>query len=251
LPRELHESELFGHERGSFTGATSEKAGLFDQADGGTIFLDEIGDLARKAQGKLLRVLQDGELRRVGELKQRRVDVRVVAATNRDLKKSVRDGAFREDLYHRLNGLLVRIPSLRERPEDIEVLVAHYLEHYERRYRRRVNLPAELLDTYKRFSWPGNVRELQQELHRMVLLTADGSTMRIDDSQVFQLAGAEDSTAVAHSSGYDTAMGDEGRRLIVDALQQAAGNKAKAARILNMSRTTLLGKMRRLGIGDQ
>jgi len=248
LPRELHESELFGHERGSFTGATSEKPGLFEQADGGTIFLDEIGDLDAKAQGKLLRVLQDGELRRVGELKQRRVDARVVAATNRDLKKSVREGAFREDLYHRLNGLLVRIPSLRERPEDIEVLVAHYLEHYERRYGRRVKVPAELVAIYKQFSWPGNVRELQQELHRMVLLTADGTAMRTEDSQIVRLAATEDSATVARSSGYDTAIGDAGRRLIVEALQQASGNKAKAARILNMSRTTLIGKIRRLGI---
>jgi DNA-binding NtrC family response regulator len=247
LPRELHESELFGHERGSFTGATSEKPGLFEQADGGTIFLDEIGDLDAKAQGKLLRVLQDGELRRVGDLKPRRVDARVVVATNHDLQNQVAEGNFREDLYHRLNGLLVRIPSLRERQEDVEVLIAYYLEHYEHRYGRRVQVPAALLAIYRQFSWPGNVRELQQELHRMVLLSTNGA-MRIEDSQVARLQAAEDSGALARSSGYDTAIEDAGRRLIVEALQQASGNKARAARILNMSRTTLLGKIQRLGI---
>jgi transcriptional regulator with PAS, ATPase and Fis domain len=164
LPKELHESELFGHARGSFTGSTSEKAGLFELADGGTIFLDEIGDLDPAAQGKLLRVLENGELRRVGDLKPRRVDARVVAATNRDLVQGSREGVFRGDLFHRLNGLPVRIPSLRERPADIEPLVRHFLEFYQTQYKKRVGLPADLLELYQGYRWPGNVRELRQEI---------------------------------------------------------------------------------------
>jgi transcriptional regulator with GAF, ATPase, and Fis domain len=248
LPRELHESELFGHVKGSFTGATSEKPGLFEQADGGTIFLDEIGDLDPKAQGKLLRVLEDGEFRRVGELKARRVDARLVAATNRDLEQSVTEAAFRGDLYHRLNGLWVRVPALRERPEDIEGLASHFLELFQRQYGKRVNLPTSLLEVYRQFSWPGNVRELRQELHRMVLLTLDGGTMRAGDSQVAQAAGGEQSVRLSQTTGYASAIGEAERKLILDALQQSGGNKARAARILNMSRTTLLGKIRRLGI---
>ncbi len=248
LPKELHESELFGHVKGSFTGATSEKPGLFEQADGGTIFLDEIGDLDLGAQGKLLRVLENGELRRVGELKSRRVDARVVAATNRDLEQAARDDSFRSDLYHRLNGLWVRIPALRERIEDIEVLVLHYLEQYQRQYGKRADVSADLLSLYKSYSWPGNVRELRQEVHRMVLLSHDRETMRVEDSQIARSAGAERSGAAAQASGYASAIDDHERRLIVDALQKTAGNKARAARLLNMSRTTLLGKIRRLGI---
>ncbi len=248
LPKELHDSELFGHVKGSFTGATSEKPGLFEQADTGTMFLDEIGDLDQGAQGKLLRVLENGELRRVGELKARRVDARVIAATNRDLEQCVREGSFRRDLYHRLNGLRVRVPSLRERPEDVEVLATHFLEVYLRQYGKRVRLSPDLLAIYRGFSWPGNVRELRQEVHRMVLLTADGGTMRAEDSEIAGLAAQEDAGTQARSSGYALAVGEHERRLILDALREASGNKAQAARILNMSRTTLIGKIRRLGL---
>ncbi|HWN80680.1 MAG TPA: sigma 54-interacting transcriptional regulator, partial [Candidatus Udaeobacter sp.] len=248
LPKELHESELFGHARGSFTGSTSEKAGLFELADGGTIFLDEIGDLDPGAQGKLLRVLENGELRRVGELKPRRVDARVVAATNRDLVQGAREGFFRGDLFHRLNGLPVRVPSLRERPSDIEPLVHHFLEFYQTQYKRRVHLPADLLELYQRYRWPGNVRELRQEIHRMVLLTADGTPLRIADSEVARLSVGDEVTALAEASGLASAVGEHERRLILDALHRSGGNKAQAARLLNMSRTTLIGKIQRLGI---
>jgi len=248
LPKELHESELFGHVKGSFTGATSEKPGLFEQADGGTIFLDEIGDLDLGAQGKLLRVLENGEVRRVGELKSRRVDARIVAATNRDLEQASRAGRFRDDLYHRLNGFWVRIPALRERLEDIDVLVHHYLDQFQRQYGKRVHLSEALLDVYKRYSWPGNIRELRQEIHRMVLLTHDGDTMQASTSPLLRVAAAEGSAVAAQASGYASAIDDHERRLIVDALNKCGGNKARAARLLNMSRTTLIGKVRRLGI---
>jgi transcriptional regulator with PAS, ATPase and Fis domain len=248
LPRELHESELFGHARGSFTGSTSEKPGLFELADGGTIFLDEIGDLDPGAQGKLLRVLENGELRRVGELKSRRVDARVVAATNRDLVQSSREGTFRGDLFHRLNGLPVRVPSLRERPGDIEPLARYFLDIYQASYKKRVVLPPDLLAIYQDYRWPGNVRELRQEIHRMVLLTADGGTIRTADSEVVRLAASDQSTALAEASGLASAVGEHERRLILDAMHRSSGNKAQAARLLNMSRTTLIGKIRRLGI---
>jgi len=248
LPRELHESELFGHARGSFTGSTSEKPGLFETADGGTIFLDEIGDLDPGAQGKLLRVLENGEVRRVGELKPRRIDARVVAATNRDLVQGSREETFRGDLFHRLNGLQVGVPSLRERPGDIDPLVHHFLDIYQTQYKKRVTLPVELLELYRSYRWPGNVRELRQEIHRMVLLTADGTTARMADSEVPRLAAGDEVTALAESSGLASAVGEHERRLILDAMLRSAGNKAKAARLLNMSRTTLIGKIKRLGI---
>jgi transcriptional regulator with PAS, ATPase and Fis domain len=193
-------------------------------------------------------VLENGELRRVGELKSRCVDARVIAATNRDLEQSVREGSFRRDLYHRLNGLRVRVPSLRERPEDVEVLANHFLETFQRQYGKRVRLTPDLLAIYRGFSWPGNVRELRQEMHRMVLLTADGGTMRAADSDIAGLAAQEDAGAHARTSGYALAVGEHERRLILDALREASGNKAQAARILNMSRTTLIGRIRRLGL---
>ena len=248
LPRELHESELFGHARGSFTGATAEKPGLFEMADGGTIFLDEIGDLELSAQGKLLRVLETGELRRVGEVKVRRVDARVVAATNRNLEQGARDGTFRSDLFHRLNGFPVRISSLRERPADIEILARHFLEFFQREYKKRVIMTPEILELYRSYRWPGNVRELRQEIHRMVLLTEGDTTMQARDSEIARLAAVDAGDAIAGTSGLAIAVEEHERRLIIDALQKTGGNKANAARLLNMSRTTLVGKVRRLGI---
>jgi transcriptional regulator with PAS, ATPase and Fis domain len=147
-----------------------------------------------------------------------------------------------------LNGLPVRVPSLRERPGDIEPLARHFLDIYQAQYKKRVTLPDELLEIYRAYRWPGNVRELRQEIHRLVLLTADGGVIRFADSEVPRLAASDQGTAIAESFGLASAVGEHERRLIIDALHRSGGNKAQAARLLNMSRTTLIGKIQRLGI---
>jgi transcriptional regulator with PAS, ATPase and Fis domain len=172
----LMESELFGHKRGSFTGAVGDKIGLFEKADGGTIFLDEIGDMPLEMQGKLLRVLQAGEVKPVGDVTTRRVRVRVIAATNRDLEAAIRRGEFREDLFYRFNTFTVTLPSLRERAEDIPVLAFHFLRKAEAKVNKKIGgISAEALDLLKRYAWPGNLRELENIVERAVVLSRDRS----------------------------------------------------------------------------
>ncbi len=180
MPDQLLESELFGHEKGAFTGAVSARVGLFEQADGGTIFLDEIGEVSTTFQVKLLRVLQEREVRPLGANRRRRVNVRVVAATNRDLEREIREGRFREDLYYRLAGVRVHIPPLRERPMDIAPIARHVLEQARRDFAKPADgFTQEALDCMTRYPWPGNVRELQNEIQR-VLVLAPGGTLGAD-----------------------------------------------------------------------
>lgn len=175
LPENLLESELFGHKRGAFTGAMTDRRGLFESADGGTIFLDEIGETSPAMQVKLLRVLQEGEIRRVGETQSRRVDVRVISATNRDLAQEVRNQRFREDLYYRLNVFPIRVPSLRERREDIPLLVSHFMrQSHVKQGKQLQGITPEALGLLTRYAWPGNVRELGNEIERAVALSPDG-----------------------------------------------------------------------------
>ncbi len=168
LPETLLESELFGHEKGAFTGAVSSKPGLFEIADGGTLFIDEFGELAGPLQAKLLRVLEDGTLRRVGSVKERRVDVRIIAATNRDMEQEVREGRFREDLYYRINVLTIDLPPLRERQGDIELLLEHFAGD-------EWDYEPEVLTLLERYSWPGNVRQLQNAIERAKILAEEES----------------------------------------------------------------------------
>ena len=182
LPASLIESELFGHERGAFTGAVSMRQGRFELADGGTIFLDEIGDLAPDLQAKLLRVLQEGEFERVGSSKTRRVDVRVIAATHVDLERAVADGRFRADLYYRLSVFPITLPSLRERPEDIPQLVWFFIHRHQRALGRRITrIPPDVMQALQRHDWPGNVRELENVIERAMIRSPDG-TLQLDDS---------------------------------------------------------------------
>lgn len=182
LPADLIESELFGHEKGAFTGAHARKIGRFELADGGTIFLDEIGDLPLALQAKLLRVLQEGEFERLGNPHTIKVDVRIIAATNRDLEKAVEKGDFREDLYYRLNVFPLKSPPLRERQEDIPLLVAHFVKKYGAKLGRKIDtIPQRVMDVLLAYSWPGNVRELENIIERVVIL-ARGSTLELDDS---------------------------------------------------------------------
>jgi len=244
LTAELAEAELFGHARGAFTGAARSRPGLFGEADGGTLLLDEVGELALPLQSKLLRVLQDGELRPVGEERARRVDVRVLASTHRDLRDMVARGAFREDLFYRLNVVQLRVPPLRERPEDVPVLARHFLSRFAERYGVRVPpLSDALVDRLRAHSWPGNVRELENALESLVALSADGE---LDPAL---LPGAPSSGAAP--VGLRQRVEAYERELVAEALRAARGNRTEAARLLGISRVTLHDKLNKYGLARE
>jgi len=245
LTPELAEAELFGHTRGAFTGAVRARPGLFGEADGGTLLLDEIGELVPGLQGKLLRVLQEGEVRPVGEEKVRKVDVRIVAATHRDLAAEVRAGRFREDLYYRLNVVNLRVPALRERPEDVPLLARHFLA----RYAERFGLPAlaatdTVVARLVSRPWPGNVRELENAIERLVALSPpEGLDLSL-------LPGAEPgATGGERAPSLRERVEAFERGLVMEALRWAQGNRSEAARRLGISRVTLHDKLRKWGLG--
>jgi len=249
IPEALLESELFGHARGSFTGATSDKPGLFEEADGGTLFLDEIGELPAALQVKLLRALQEGEVRRVGANTSTKVDVRVVAATNRDLAADVAAGRFRGDLYYRVNVVTIKLPSLRERSQDIPELALHFLQLYNARLRLKVKgiAPAamrRLMD----HDWPGNVRELENVIERALVLTT-GSMIEAE-----HLADLVRSQTTAPAADGDLSIKRQTealeRNLIRRALEQTRGNRTRAAQLLELSHRALLYKIRDYQLGE-
>ncbi len=250
IPLDLLESELFGHEKGAFTGAIAQKIGRFEMADKGTLFLDEVGDIPPALQPKLLRVLQEQEFERLGSGRTHKVDVRLVAATNRDLIKMVARGQFRSDLYYRLNVFPVLLPALRERREDIPVLVTHFVKMFSRRMGKQVNsIPPETMAAFQWYSWPGNIRELQNLVERAVILSRDGVLPKpLHKKQTELMIPSLHRTRTFHSS---MTLEDSDRALIVDTLEQAGwivGGPRGAAAKLGLKRTTLLAKMRRLGI---
>jgi len=261
LPPDLLESELFGYERGAFTGAVSRKPGKFEGADGGTIFLDEIGEMSPALQAKLLQVLQDGRFARLGGNEDVQVDVRVVCATNRDLEAMVRDGTFREDLFFRLNVVYVRLPPLRERRDEIASLVSTFLARYSVRYNRvRPRLSQRLQRAFERYSFPGNVRELENMIKRIVVLGGEASVLQ-------ELLGGERRVGEGSSAletlldeleqtagdlplrevGARAALEAE-RQVIENVLFQTNWNRKKAARLLGVSYKTLLQKIRECGL---
>jgi formate hydrogenlyase transcriptional activator len=262
IPSGLLESELFGHERGAFTGALAQKIGRFELADRGTLFLDEVADLPLELQPKLLRVLQEQEFERLGSNHTQRVDVRIVAATNGDLAKLVAERAFRSDLYYRLNVFPIHIPALRERPEDVPLLVRYFVQKFSRRLNKAVSyVPAEAMEALAGYSWPGNIRELENFIERAVLLSP-GKELRVTISELKPVAVAADagadfsspSTSLSSSTSANThitTLEDAERQHILRALRQTewriAGPKGAAA-ILDMKRTTLQARMRKLGI---
>jgi len=252
IPSELIESELFGHVRGAFTDASRDKKGLAAEADGGTLFLDEIGELPPALQVKLLRFLQDEEVRRVGDVRSEKVDVRVVAATARDLQRAVRDGQFREDLFYRLHVIGIRLPPLRERPDDVPLLVDHFLAKY-RRLRGDAPLARvspEALEALRSYRWPGNVRELEHAVERAVVL-ADGPEIREEDLPDELRASPRPSPPVALPAGtlsVKRATRAVEEQLIRQALEQTGGNRTRAAELLELSYRALLYKIKEYGI---
>ena len=252
LSEELLESELFGHEKGAFTGAHQQKRGKLEIAHGGTVFLDEIGDIRPALQAKLLRVLQDQTFERVGGTRPIRVDVRVVAATNRDLRAAVRTGQFRLDLYYRLDVVSLTLPPLRERPDDIPALAQYFLERYRRELKRDLSgATPETLACLRRYAWPGNVRELENVIERAVVLT-DGSEIGPGDlpAELRDALGA-DGAARESARGYHTAVEEFKRGLIQTTLRKTGGNRTRAARLLGLQRTYLARLIRDLGAGER
>jgi DNA-binding NtrC family response regulator len=241
LTPELAEAELFGHAKGAFTGAARARPGLFGEADGGTILLDEVGELAAGAQAKLLRALQDGEVRPVGEERPRTVDVRVIAATHLDLAEEVGAGRFREDLFYRLNVVHLRVPPLRERPEDVKALARHFLDRFSARFGTSpLRVPEALFDRLAAHAWPGNVRELENAIEGLVALSPP-------DALDLALLPGDRAAEGAPLSLRDRVQAYE-RGLVVEALRAARGNRTEAARRLGVSRVTLHDKLRRYGL---
>jgi len=243
IPSELIEAELFGHTGQAFTGAKQARPGLFETAEGGTIFLDEIGDLPLGVQPKLLRTLQEGTIRRVGASAEQVVNVRVVAATNRDLEEDVKEGLFREDLYWRLNVIHLHIPALRERPFDIPLLVEHFINKAaELSGRPQLDVLPETLAILTAYSWPGNVRELENAIERAIAL-ARGARLTPDDlpERVSKNGGA--SAFIARSSGRNLTLREVERDYILEVLRKTGGNKSRAAEQLGLDRKTLYRKL--------
>jgi transcriptional regulator with PAS, ATPase and Fis domain len=256
IPEELLESELFGHEKGAFTGALRTRIGRFELANGGTIFLDEIGDMSPALQVKVLRVLQEKQFERIGGVKTLQVDVRIIAATNQDLEKAIEEKRFREDLFYRINVIPIDLPPLRERKVDIPILANHFLSKFNKLKRKGVSrITPEAMEYLLKYSWPGNVRELENLIEMLVVLKEEGE---------IEVQDLPEKIAMAHShsivrSGVEIT--DEGinynayvdqleKDLLSRALEKAGGAKNKAAKLLNLNRTTFVEKLKRFKIGQ-
>ncbi len=249
IPEELLESELFGHEKGAFTGALKERRGRFELAHKGTVFLDEIGEMSPKLQVKLLRFLQETKFQRIGGTKTIEVDVRILAATNKDLEKAVADSEFREDLFYRLNVIPIHVPPLREREGDVPLLIRHFL----RQHCRKKDIPQKKMskgavESLQMYEWPGNVRELENVIERLVILT-DGDEIEISDlpkrMQIPRQAEIAKIEFGEEGINLKDTLDELENRLILDALQKASGVKNKAAKLLGLNRTTLIEKMKK------
>jgi DNA-binding NtrC family response regulator len=243
IPAELMESELFGHTGQAFTGAKLARAGLFESADEGTLFLDEIGEMPPALQPKLLRVLQEGTVRRVGADREREINMRVIAATNRDLEREVSEGRFRQDLYWRLNVIHLHIPPLRERPFDIPLLVEHFINKIaEKSGHAPLNVLPETLATFTAYSWPGNARELENVIERACAL-ATGPNLTPDDLPERVRSNGQTGALIARAKERRMTLREIEREYIIEALRMTGGNKSRAAEILDIDRRTLHRKL--------
>jgi PAS domain S-box-containing protein len=252
IPETLLESELFGYEKGAFTDARAQKKGIFELADHGTLFLDEIGEIPMMLQAKLLRVLEEQCFRRLGGLKDIQLDLRVIAATNKNLREAVREGAFRQDLFFRLNVIHLTIPPLRDRPEDIPTLANFFLDHYNRKFKRHMEgISADAMRLLLSHDWPGNVRELRNALERAMILedsnyiTPVSLPMSVSHNQAM-VAAAPQASALFPEDGIS--LEDSERRLLVSALEKTGGNQTQAARLLRITRDTLRYKMKKFDL---
>jgi DNA-binding NtrC family response regulator len=249
IPSELIESELFGHEKGAFTGATQMRRGKFELADGGTLFLDEVGDMNPPAQAKVLRVLQEGELERVGGHETLKVDVRVIAATNKDLGAEIAAGRFREDLFYRLNVVPIEVPPLREHKQDIPALVEHFLAvACAANDRRRKTVSQAGITLLMQYDWPGNVRELRNSIERLVILTGDAPSIAAEDVQDILPAVKPVKTSYARGAALKDLVAAAERDIVLAALEANHHHIANTARELGLERSHLYKKMRALGI---
>jgi two-component system, NtrC family, response regulator AtoC len=269
IPKDLMESELFGYERGAFTGAVTSKPGRFELADLGTLFLDEIAEIPVEMQVKLLRALQESEFERVGGIKTTRVDVRLIAATNRDLESEIEAGRFRKDLYYRLNVVPIRLPALRERKSDIPRLSRHFIEKYNRKLNKKIEgIADDALAVLQTYAWPGNIRELENLMER-VLLFADGPLITAKDlPDSVKLSPGSQAGASAVGPGGEVALGGSSgvtslkdvvkmttaeveKAHIIKALEETGGNVTRAAKLLQISRKSLQTKMKEFGLRDE
>ncbi len=261
IPEELIESELFGHEKGSFTGATEKQVGKFEQADRGTIFLDEVGDMSAKTQAKVLRVLQEGEVERLGSARTIKVDVRVIAATNKNLEEEIEKGTFREDLYFRLAVIPIHVPPLRERPEDIPLLVRHYMDYFSRENNARPRrITQAALDALQRYRWKGNIRELRNTVERLIIMSP-GDTIDLADlpgvgaqsgRRVASCNDASDRPRSMPRAGTLREFKDNAERaFLVTKLRENGWNISKTAELIDTPRSNLYKKLEQYQISQE
>jgi len=244
--REIFESELFGHEKGAFTGADKMKTGRFEMANMGTLYLDDIDDIPYDLQVKLLRALEEGEIERVGGTETIKIDVRIIASTKKDLKELVEQGKFREDLYYRLNVFPINIPSLRERPDDIEILVKHFVSEFSQG--SNIEIDREALELLLQYSFEGNVRELKNLMERLVLLAKNGVIDRNILPYEVRFPGKKHTCFYFGNKALNEILEEVETNAIRDALLRSGGNKAKAAKILDLPASTLKSRIEKLGI---
>lgn len=251
LHETLLDSELFGHKKGSFTGAIQDKKGLFEEADKGTIFLDEITNTSLAFQAKLLRVLQEGEIRRVGDTESKTVDVRVIAAANRNLEEEVKAGRFREDLYYRLNVIPIFVPPLRERKEDIPLLINHFVQKYQNKSTKIIkSISQELIDKFMSYDWPGNIRELENIINRMIIFAEDDKLSVKDIPSDFLILLKKDynKSKLLDELTQISDIKELEKEHILKTLEKTKGNKTEAAKLLGLKRTTLIERMKKYGL---
>jgi len=248
IPDELFESEFFGYKKGAFTGANADKAGWFEAADGGTLFLDEIGDMKPGLQAKLLRIMEDKQVSRLGSVSTKKIDVRVIAATNQDLQKLILENRFRQDLYHRINTFVIHIPPLRERTEGIPLLFAHYLDYYSKKLEREVpEVEREVMEALQLYDFPGNVRELKHMVERALIL-CEGDLLTFEHFEHLKMKLQQSTGANPPLAAPNKTLEKIEKESIEAALREAAYNKSKAARMLNVSRQALDRRIEKLRI---
>lgn len=255
IPEDLLESELFGHVKGAFTGAITSRQGRFEVAKGGTLFLDEIGDMSPKLQVKILRVLQEREFEPVGATKTKKADVRIIAATNKNLENAVKEGAFREDLYYRLNVIPIQLPALRERADDICLLVEYFIKKFNREKGKKLHgISPDVMNALMSYSWPGNVRELENLIERFIILKREGIVTMEDVPEKISTSTSKSSAdrvdIPLEGLSLKDAVDDFENNLILDALQRTNWNKNMAAKLLQLKRTTLVEKIKKKGINE-